>query len=76
MPNGVLELQRPCALERRLGDALAWTRDAETLALRTANGTVLAMFHKSRYGTFRTKNAQPPQLVLSLLPQDSMPMSQ
>lgn len=76
IPNGVLALQRPCALDDRIGAVRRWTMDARSISLLQEDGKTVFRFHAIRPRVYRTEDEAPPQLVLSLLPQSSMPMSE
>lgn len=76
MPNGVVVLARPCALEGRIGRARLWSKDADSISLLKDNGWLLFRFEAQGPRVYRTRDAKPPQLVLSLLPEASRPMGQ
>jgi hypothetical protein len=76
VPNGVLIMPRPCALDDRIGRARLWSRDAGSISLLEDNGLLLFRFEARGPRVYRTRDAKPPQLVLSLLPEASQPMGQ
>ena len=76
VPNGVLTMPRPCALDDRIGRARLWSRDAGSISLLEDNGLLLFRFEAQGPRVYRTRDAKPPQLVLSLLPETSQPMGQ
>jgi hypothetical protein len=76
VPNGVLILPRPCALDDRIGRARLWSKDAGSISLLEDNGLLVFRFEARGPRVYRTRDAKPPQLVLSLLPETSQPMGQ
>jgi hypothetical protein len=76
VPNGVLTMPRPCALDDRIGRARLWSRGAGSISLLEDNGLLLFRFEARGPRVYRTRDAKPPQLVLSFLPETSQPMGQ
>lgn len=76
MPNSVVVLLRPCALEGRVGLARQWLMDAGSIVLMAEDKRILFRFNSISPRAYRTRGAETPQLTLSLLPATSMPMSE
>jgi len=76
VPNGVLTMPRPCVLDDRIGRTRLWSRDAGSISLLEDNGLLLFRFEARGPRVYRTRDAKPPQLVLSFLPETSQPMGQ
>jgi hypothetical protein len=76
LPNGVLLLARPCALDDRIGNARLWSRDAHSISLHKEDGLPLVRFEERGHRVYQTRGLMPPQLVLTLLPEVSQPSGQ
>lgn len=72
VPNGVFVLARPCTLEERLGQVRRWRMSGDTITLEDASGAPLLRFKRAGARAFRT----PDELVLTILPQGSIPLAQ
>jgi len=75
IPSGRVNVARPCALEERLQQVQRWLMTGGIITLENAEGRPLLRFNRIGSRAFRTADEGSGRLILTILPQSSIPLA-